>query len=219
MTQQQLKVVIFDMDGLMLDTESIYRLAWIQTASEFGFSLDDALYLQFVGRHLDDCKTMLLQVFGDQFPLSSFLRKSLLACRQHIDAYGVSAKPGLLELLDFVAATGLRTAVATSSGRAHAQKCMGELAGRFDVIVTGDDVTRRKPAPDIFEITASRLNVSPPECLVLEDSDAGVEAASAASMRVVMVPDLKPPSPRAVMQASHIVTSLYEVRALLEMSL
>jgi HAD superfamily hydrolase (TIGR01509 family) len=208
--------VIFDMDGLMLDTESIYHVAWQRAASELGYDMSDEMYVQFVGRPINECTSMLMDIYGDQFPLDAFLKRGADICRQHIATYGIAYKPGLGELLDFLERIPMRLAVATSSNRRHTLHCLGDLAQRFEVIVTGDEVAQGKPAPDIYMLAAQRLNVLPAECLVLEDSAAGVQAAHAALMRVILVPDLKPPSAQASTQATCICASLHEVRALLQ---
>ena len=206
------QAVIFDMDGLMLDTEVVYRRTWQQSAAELGYAISDEYYLCFVGRRTIDCHAILRDTFGADFPLSPFLARGEALYHEHVQQHGIPTKAGLLELLDDLDVQGVPKAVATSTGRANALKHLGALADRFDCITTGDEVREGKPAPDIFWLAAQRLEIAPQHCLVLEDSEAGIAAACAAGMPCIMVPDLKPASEQAVEQAALICASLHEVR-------
>jgi len=210
--------VIFDMDGLMLDTEVLYRQVWRQAASELGYVLSHESYLGFVGRRAADCHEVFRATFGTDFPLSHFLARGETLYQEHIHQYGVPRKTGLLELLDDLDERGTPKAVATSTERTNALKHLGPLADRFNSITTGDEVQEGKPAPDIFLLAAERLQVPPPQCLVLEDSEAGIAAATTAGMPCIMVPDLKPASEQAIAQAAGICASLHEVRTYLQSS-
>lgn len=203
--------VIFDMDGLMLDTEPIYRAAWQQAAARVGHEISDALYATFVGRRVPDCEALLLQKFGVAFPMVEFQNHAREVCSALMEN-GIPYKPGLQQLLEFLEERRVPRAVATSTARGTALRCLGDLAPRFHALATGEEVANGKPAPDIFLLAAQRLNIEPSRCLVLEDSVSGTQAGLAAGMRVIVVPDLVEPAP----QASHICQSLQEVRFLLE---
>jgi len=130
----------------------------------------------------------------------------------------VALQPGLLPLLDWVEQQDLPRAVGTSSNAAEAELCL-TLAGirdRFATVVTVDQVAAGKPSPDIFLLAAQRLGVAPHQCLVLEDSNAGVQAAQAAGMAVVMVPDLQQPTAASQAIAQPVLGSLHEVLAWLQ---
>ncbi len=202
--------VIFDMDGLMLDTEPIYWESMQQAASELGYIFDHAMRAAFIGRSIPAWQATLTQMFGADYPQFRSRRRQLW--EQHVQEVGVAQKAGLGELLHLLEEDGLRKAIATSSSRPDATLCLGRLADRFDAIVTGDEVNRGKPAPDIFLLAAQRLALSPEYCLALEDSESGALAALAAGMSVIIVPDLKQPSDELAAQVHHVCSSLHDVR-------
>jgi HAD superfamily hydrolase (TIGR01509 family) len=209
------------MDGLLLDTERMARQTWRDAAVDCGFDLDDDLFLRLIGRTRQDSSAIMAAAIGDAFDAGVFRER----CRHHWEALvqseGIPLKPGVVELLDHLDAVGLGAGVATSTGRASAERSL-ETAGvraRFSVLVTGDEVERGKPAPDIFLRAAERLSAPPPNCLVLEDSVYGVMAAHAAGAVPVMVPDLVAPTPDVERLAWRVVGSLLEVPALLGHSL
>jgi HAD superfamily hydrolase (TIGR01509 family) len=190
-----ISAIIFDMDGLMFDTEPIAFQAWNQALSQWDLSLSKERYLRLVGRSTEDAGGILRQEFGSSFAFEDALAAKTRIMLSIITLEGVPFKPGLLELLDELERRSLVLAVASSSSKedvAHLLKA-AKLGHRFGVIVGGDEVAKSKPFPDIFLLAAGRLGVSPGDCLVLEDSDAGVHAALQAGMSVVMIPDLKPP--------------------------
>jgi HAD superfamily hydrolase (TIGR01509 family) len=209
------QAIIFDLDGLIVDTEVVYRMAWQQSATDLGYCMSDDLYSSFVGRRTVDCKAIFVEFYGSNFPLSDFLVRSDQLYQEHAKRYGISTKPGLYELLDFLDARHLPKVVATSTERINALFCLGGLANRFTLIVTGDDVAQGKPAPDIFLLAATRLQLAPRQCLVLEDADAGVQAAHTAGIPVIIVPDLNLPSAQIAAKAACVCSSLHEVKDLL----
>ena len=214
--------VILDMDGLMLDTERVYKRAWQQAASQLGYGLDDDFYFTLVGRTNAAGERALAEHFGPDFSLRAFRERWAALWREEVQVAGIPLKPGLSELLDYLAGQEIPVAVATSSDRAYAAfslKMAGLDVRRFAHVVTGEQVGRGKPAPDIYLEAARRLGVDPADCIAVEDSDAGVLSASAAGMLAVMVPDLKPPSPAARQAAFRVLTSLHEVVPLIQLGL
>lgn len=180
--------VLFDMDGLMVDTEPLARAAWEQVVAPYGLTMSDDLYGRMLGRRTSESAQLVLEALV--LPL---LRDELIERKTAIFldslADGVPAMPGLYALLDEVERRGLPWAVATSTPRPVAEIILGHLgvAGRAAALACGDEVAHGKPAPDIFLLAAARLGAAPAACLVLEDSANGCAAAIAAGMRVAAV--------------------------------
>jgi HAD superfamily hydrolase (TIGR01509 family) len=209
--------VVFDMDGLMLDTEPLYKAAWQAGCRECGYELTDAVYATLVGRPTPACEQVLMDTFGVGFPLDRF-QHTWPSLWRVAATNGIQHKPGLLPLLAFLRERAVRTAVATSSEASFTEFSLGQagLLHRFDVVVTGDLIARGKPAPDIYLAAAGQLGVAPHRCVALEDSEAGIVAASAAGMVAVLVPDWVPPSAVAQRAASQVFPSLVEARVFIE---
>jgi HAD superfamily hydrolase (TIGR01509 family) len=208
---------VLDLDGLMLDTESLSKGAWQQATTDVGYHLDDATYWSFVGRSDEDCERDMLARFGTAFPLTMFRDRRTDLWRQRVEEQGIQQKAGLRELLALIEGRNVPLAVATSSSADSARFKLRRsgLGARFTVIVTGDEVANGKPAPDIFLEAAGRLHVVASSCVAIEDSDAGVVAACRAGMRTLLVPDMKRPSVEAVRAAFRVLRSLHEAQAVL----
>lgn len=210
--------VIFDMDGLMLDTETLAREAWFATMRKWGYELTDEVYLQVLGTTGARTRDIFRAAFGEGIPIEEMYAHKQGYVDEAIARQRVAVKPGLVELLDWLDERRIPKAVASSTVRELVLKKLGltGLVHRFDAIVGGDEVSHGKPAPDIFLEAARRLGVPPGECVVLEDSEAGIRAAHAAGMLPIMVPDLKPPSDDVKALAYQIVSSLDEATAILQ---
>lgn len=209
-----ISAVVFDMDGLLLDTEPIYKAAWQQASAELGFDLDDLTHSRFTGRTTADCEQELVRRFGTDFPMARFRERWRELWRLFVESGGIPTKTGLRAFLSFVKDEALLSAVATSTDAHFAGFSLRSagIADCFDALVSGDQVARGKPAPDIYLEAARRLGCDPVECVALEDSDAGVLAANAAGMVTVCIPDLKPPSDEAAAVATRVLATLDEAR-------
>lgn len=207
--------VIFDMDGLMLDTEPLAARAWTDAAIALGVAFDHAVTASLVGRNFQDCRTLILAHHGADYPVDPLMRAWHAAYDAIVEREGIVLKAGLVELLAWLDAAGIRKAVATSTRRSRAQAKLvrAALADRFDALVGGDEPERGKPAPDIFVLAAARLAVAAADCVVLEDSEPGVRGAIAAGMTPVLVPDNAEPSAELVALVPLRFGDLHGVRA------
>lgn len=206
--------VIFDMDGLIFNSEVVFHTAWQMALVALGYApLDHGRYLQLVGRSNDQAEQLMRQMLGADFPVEEFRRLWSEEWLSLVKTEGLTVKPGLQELLDWLDHIGLPRAVGTSSDRNEAEVSLKSagLWRRFDTVVTASDTGVGKPAPDIFLKAAQELGVAPQRCLVLEDSNAGVAAAQAAGMAAIMVPDLQTPTEASRDWAVAIHGSLHDV--------
>ncbi len=183
-----IRAVIFDMDGTMFDTEVLWGHITARLTERYGAVFDSAVRVQMMGKKDHEALTVL----KDFFHLDASVEELITVRRQMImdDTSSVAVKEGLMELLDLIDELGIKKAVATSSFQAFADKLLAQfdVAKRFTVVVTGDQVSRSKPDPMIFLEAAKRLDVAPAECLVIEDAQNGVEAAHAGGMKVFAIP-------------------------------
>ena len=206
------KAIIFDMDGLMIDTERLALKAWQLAGADFGFPINDDIFITMVGRNRWDSDRTLVEVFGSDFPVDAVRKRYRTYVDGWIDEGKLAVKSGLLELLGFLDEISMPRAVATSTEyeRAVHKLALTNLLDRFSVVIAGDQVQNGKPAPDIFLAAAMRLDILPERCLVLEDSDAGIQSAYDAGMTPVMIPDMKPPSEKSLAFAHRIFEGLEE---------
>lgn len=205
--------VLFDMDGLLLDTERISRTSMIEVMRAMGFPMTEAIFETLIGVPVDQNRLQLEAVFGPTFDYA------LMRERQHTlntERYGFARplRPGAREVLETVADLGIPRAVATSSLRAKTLSHLEHsgLGDLIDVVVARDEVERGKPFPDLYLAAAAALGQVPADCLAIEDSHNGVRAAHGAGVPVVMVPDLLPATDEMHGMALAIAPDLLVVR-------
>lgn len=194
--QLDVDAVVFDMDGLLLNTEILANRGLHLAGAELGLDMPQWYCFQMIGVPADGCRRMLIERFGPDVPADRFFALAGQHLLSQIDRGLLELRPGVIRLLDYLDRERVPRAVATSSGATktrHHLKAAGIL-DRFDTIVTRDDVARGKPYPDLFLRAARCLGVPAARCLALEDSHNGVRAAHAAAMPVIMIPDLLPPN-------------------------
>jgi HAD superfamily hydrolase (TIGR01509 family) len=211
-----IQAVVFDMDGLLVDSETMFRDAMMHVANAHGRELPMSVFLRMVGMPGDQSRAVSVAHFGPDFPIDAFNEAVWDYARQRHEA-GVALKPGVTEILDHLDALDLPCAVATSSSHAVVEAQLGRkgLLPRFRTVVAAGDYARGKPHPDPFLTAAQRLGVDAAGCAALEDSHNGVRAAHAAGMMTVMVPDLLAPTEEMRRLCVAVVGSLHDVRAML----
>ena len=190
-----IKAVIFDMDGLMIDTEKLLQKYWLVAAHTYGYAMEKQHVLGIRSLAAKYAAPKLQAELGADFDYEKVRSLRIKLMNEHIDAYGVEEKPGLGELLAYLKQNAYLTAVATATDWERTKRYLGSI-GRlsyFDEIVCAPMVANGKPAPDIYLEAARRLNVEPSQCMALEDSPNGILAAYRAGMYPVMVPDLSEP--------------------------
>ena len=214
------QAVIFDMDGLLLNTEILARRALQLAGADLGLDLTDEFFALLIGVPADGNRRLLFEHYGPAAPADALFAAAARHQRTLIDSGEMQLKPGVLELLDLLDKTGMPHGVATSSGRDKALHHLQHagIAERFQAIVTRDEVARGKPHPDLFLRAAQALGMAPGSCIALEDSYNGVHAAHAAGMPVIMVPDLLPPTDEMARKCVAIVPDLQAVSTMLAAS-
>jgi HAD superfamily hydrolase (TIGR01509 family) len=208
---------IFDMDGLLIDSERPIMAAWIEAARTLDIELSHAQYLQCVGLAMVESKQILAALLGGAAAYQHAATQ-VTAALQRADGDLrplFPIKPGAAELLTALRGRGTRCAVASSSSSGQIQACLGSLdvLHHFEAFAGGDEVARAKPDPALYLLAAERLGVDPAECVAFEDSENGAKAALAAGLRVVIVPDLKHPPESIIGQAFHVLDSLHDAMA------
>lgn len=192
--------VLFDMDGLVLDTERLYVRFWMEAAHLLGFPMtfQQALGMRSLGRV--DSQALLTGYFGSGISYDVLREKRIELMDVFIAEHGVTPKPGIYELLDALDARGIPAAITSSSPADRIREYLTELnlCHRFKAICSGHDMPRGKPAPDIYLAGAAALNLNPEQCLALEDSPTGILSAYRAGCMSVMIPDLDQPGEETI---------------------
>jgi HAD superfamily hydrolase (TIGR01509 family) len=203
---------IFDMDGLLIDSEQAIMEAWILAADRLGITLLPTDYLQVVGRSLPDARAFLSPFLGGD----ALFNSAISLVRQHLSERPAGLrfplKPGAAPLLQSLFDAHIPCAVASSSAHAEIRDRLGAVGvlHYFSAVAGGDEVVRGKPDPAIYQLAAARLGHPAIDCLAFEDSENGARAAIAAGIKVIVVPDLKQPSRAIVNQSLVVLHSLGE---------
>lgn len=211
-----INAVIFDMDGVIFDTESLYLKHWCSIFSKYGYEMTKENYLLVMGRGRKVVKEKFLSIYGENLPIDNMYKEKDYELSKYIEENEVPIKEGAYELLEFLKVNGYKIALATSAKRGRAMKHLKDsrFENYFDVIITGEDIEKTKPNPEIFLKALERLNIEPKKAIVIEDSIAGIKAAKNAGIFAIHVPDLKEPDEEIIKEADIIASNLLEVKSI-----
>ena len=213
-----IKSIIFDMDGVIFDTELVYLEIWSKVFEKYGYKLQKEVYAEVLGTGRENVKKVFLNNYGNELPIDKMYREKDEDLEKAVDK-GIPLKQGAYEILSYLKNNNYKIALATSASKERALKQLrhADIEKFFDVIVSRDDVKETKPNPDIFLKAAKKLNVNPNECIVIEDSSAGIKAAFNAGMAGIHVVDLKEPDNEIIRNCYKSFNNLNDIRKEIEM--
>ena len=205
-----IKGAVFDMDGLMIDTEKLYLKYWKQAAADFGYKMEDehVFAIRSLARKYSIPK--LKGFFGEDFPTEEVRARRTELINDHVEKYGFEVKKGLFELLSYLKSNGIKLAVATATQRDRTLLYLSKInaVSYFDAIICGDMVTNGRPEPDIYITAAEKLGLAPQECVAYEDSPNGIKSAYSAGCHAIMIPDMTEPDDEIIPLISAVYESL-----------
>ena len=212
----KLKGAIFDMDGVLIDTEKLYLRFWKEAAAEFGYDMRDehVFAVRSMARKYSIPK--LKSLLGDDFPTEEVRSRRTELMNEYISKSGIETKKGLFRLLNHLRDTGIKIAVATATQRERTLSYLSRISALefFDAVICGDMVNTGKPAPDIYLTAAAGLGLPPESCAAVEDSPNGLMAAHSAGCFTVMVPDLTQPDDTVLPYIDMVIKDLGEAVSL-----
>ena len=212
------KAIIFDMDGLLLDSEAIALTTFIESCKECGYELNDMEpYYQCIGTNWPNATKILVDGYGVAFPFDAISEVWGKKYYQETLTKPVPIKEGALSLLKYLENAGVQMAIVTSTRKENAliKLTNTNLLSFFTFVLGGDEITNGKPHPEMYLTAVEKLDAAPADCLAIEDSDNGVLAAFHAGLTVIQVPDLKQPSDKVRALGQTIIASLVEVERML----
>jgi HAD superfamily hydrolase (TIGR01509 family) len=214
---KQYKAVIFDMDGLLLDTETIALRVFKEATLEHGLSLDLAVYYKCIGTNYARTREILQEGYGPEFPYDLISKLWSQKFTHEVENFPIPKKEGVLSLLEYLDKAGIKRVIVTSTRHPTALKMLGNagILKYFEFVIGGDQITSGKPHPEIYLKACQRLGEQPQDCLALEDSENGVRSARAAGLTVIQIPDLVQPSEEVRAFGHLIVKSLTDVEKIL----
>lgn len=193
--QRKINGAIFDMDGLMIDTEKLLVRFWEESAFEYGYNMTDENVYEIRSLSRKYSIPLLKGIFGEEFPFNEIRNRRIVLMNDYINKYGFEVKKGLFEILEYLKTNNYRIAVATATERDRAESYLKKINAYkyFDAIICGDMVKNGKPAPDIYLTASEKLGLPSTECVAFEDSPNGIKSAYTAGCKVIMIPDLTQP--------------------------
>lgn len=211
---RKIKAVLFDMDGVIFDTERVYLEGWKKVFKNYGYEMTKEVYVSVMGTGRKNVSKTFQNIYGTDLPILQMYEEKDKELFKAIEEGQVTLKEGVKEILMFLKEKGYKTALATSAKRERTMKQlkMGGIEELFDAIVSGDEVEKSKPDPGIFLTAAKKLLVSPENCIVVEDSPAGIKAAYNAKMMGLHVEDLKEADEEILQHCHEKFKNLLEIK-------
>ncbi len=212
------ELVIFDMDGLLIDTEAIFKKAWISVGNKYDYKYGEELFLKVVGLTGNDVEEIVKKTFNDVEFSKNYINEASQLANNIMLEEGIKLKEGALELLNYLEEKQILLAIATTTKKQKALKNLEEvnIINKFQYILCGDQVKKRKPDPEIYLTVINKFNVSSENAIVLEDSKYGVQSAYSAGIKCIMVPDLIVPTKNEIEKSFCITNNLRNVIKILE---
>ena len=210
--------VVFDMDGVIFDSERATMECWMELADKYGIENMEKSFMYCLGTTKARTKEIMHEIYGEKFLFDEFAKEASLMYHSKYDGGRLPMKKGVVELLEFLSSDNKKIALASSTRRSTVLSQLEDagIIKYFDAVVCGDMVERSKPEPDIFLKACEMINVSPEKAYAIEDSYNGIRAAYAGNMHAIMVPDLLPPNGETEELAEIILENLLEVREYLK---
>ena len=212
------KAIIFDMDGLMIDSERVTFECYQERLKDMNLTMDEEFYKTLLGKPIKGIYQRFYDVYGNDFPIENVIQDVHQLMAERFETEGVPVKKGLVELLHYLKDNNYKTIVATSSNRDRVDKILAQakITEFFDDSICGDEVTKGKPNPEVFLKSCQKLGVNVDEAIVLEDSEAGIQASYDANIKVICIPDMKYPEKQYEEKTFKILKDLTEVTAYLK---
>lgn len=213
-----IKAIIFDMDGLMIDSERVTFECYQERLKDMNLTMDEEFYKTLLGKPIKGIYQRFYDVYGNDFPIENVIQDVHQLMAERFETEGVPVKKGLVELLHYLKDNNYKTIVATSSNRDRVDKILAQakITEFFDGSICGDEVTKGKPNPEVFLKSCQKLGVNVDEAIVLEDSEAGIQASYDANIKVICIPDMKYPEKQYEEKTFKILKDLTEVTAYLK---
>lgn len=213
-----IKAVIFDMDGLMIDSERVTFEGYQHVLAKENLTMSEEKYKTLLGKPVKAVHDLFKEDYGPQYDVDQIIKDVHAYIAKRFETEGVPLKPGLVELLKYLKENNYKTIIATSSHRNRVDLIVkqAQIDQYFDDSICGDEVTKGKPNPEVFLKACQKLQVSPQDALVLEDSESGINAAYNADIKVIGIPDMKYPEEKYVKMTYKIMDNLFQVKDFLE---